>query len=160
MLAPIENVLKSLMTKSLPKGAVVIGDGLRRLVDRLEGCLAAFSPLPEKLVESVADVLKFGLKFVLKTEPKGMDDNDGGIGSGLSWKGGGNGIRPGTAIGAGTRVRAEIRARAGRKHGTGIRAVAHDLGKGLAGTRAVALGMDLGSKHSSDQHWVLRLDPP
>ena len=98
MLAPIENVLKSLMTKSLPKGAVVIGDGLRRLVDRLEGCLAAFSPLPGQLVESVADVLKFDLKFVLKVEPKGRDDNDGAFG--LEWSGEELGSENGSELGS------------------------------------------------------------
>ena len=65
--------------------------------DRLAGCLSAYSPLLAELVESAADVLK----FVLKTEPKGMDDNDGGIGSGLSWKWAEMGTGPGLQLGLG-----------------------------------------------------------
>jgi hypothetical protein len=46
----------------MPTGTVVIGDGFRRLVDWLEGCLAAFSPSLAGLVVIVLDVLKLMLK--------------------------------------------------------------------------------------------------
>ena len=61
---------------SAPNGT---GDAEGGGCDWLAGCLSAYSPLLAELVESAADVLKFDLKFVLKTEPKGMDDN-GGLG--------------------------------------------------------------------------------
>ena len=60
--------------KLMPKGTVVIGNGLRWLVDRLEGCLAAFSPLLAELVVIVVGVLKL--------MPKGTDAGDEGFGLG------------------------------------------------------------------------------
>jgi hypothetical protein len=51
-----------------------IGNGLRWLVDRLEGCRSAFGPLLAELVVIVVGVLKL--------MPKGTEAGDGGFGLG------------------------------------------------------------------------------